>query len=656
MRQTKINKPLQHVQQLVLHTIPKHAGLCKRKNRRAAFWGKHLHFYQNFVRVGHNLADGAALTLKKTRFSPEILQEIKDRVSLVDVVRAVVPNLKLKGHDYWGCCPFHNEKSASFHVSDDKGFYHCFGCGAHGNVFDFVTETRGGTFIEAVEYLAAKAGVKLIETQIDPKAAAKQKNGLQTLERAAVFYQRNLEGAALAYIAGRGLTEETLKTFRIGYAPEGWHDTANALRNEGFGTEILLHTGLLVEKNNAQAGGKGGYDRFRGRLMFPICNIKGDVVAFGGRVLDGGEPKYLNSPETDFFHKGQTLYNLHAAREAIRKENRAFIVEGYMDVVALWQHGIRTAVAPLGTAITPEQVRLLWRYHNMPVSCLDGDAAGRAAAVRLAKRILPALVPGKSVRFMWMPDGEDPDTFVKKYGADAFNTLAENTVSIDAVLWDDLTTDADLTTADGRALVDSGIAALLKEISNETVRKHFGKTLRDRLWQKPPRGAGGRSRGYGGYAGVGGAQSVASLALPTSSDGLARSLLALMLRRPQLFAAVQEKFAALQFENQQHNTLQTAIFKKMSMPGVENQPLTDYLQSRGVADIAEELCRQTLVDTLLQQPRSAQDLWLSLWQEWQERHHSKQAVHTAINDEQTFEQMRAHWNKMREKRNLAGSS
>jgi DNA primase len=337
------------------------------------------------------------------KYPPAILEQIKLRVPLLEEVRKVVPKVQKKGKYWWACCPFHGEKSPSFHVREDQGSYYCFGCGAGGDVLKFVQETQGGSFTETVERLAKQAGIKLPEREApNPARQALWEQGQQALARAKVFYQRSLGSAAKEYLQKRQLSEATVAEFGLGYSPESYTATRDALLTEGIKPDVLREVGLAL----ASEQGKGDYDRFRGRLMFPIENLKGEVVGFGGRVLGKGEPKYLNSPETPWFNKGGLLYNLHRAKPHL-KTGIPVLVEGYMDVIALWQAGFKTAVAPLGTAVGTEQLALLWQQHPSPLVCLDGDAAGRSAATRAALRALPVLEPGKTLQFAFLPEGED---------------------------------------------------------------------------------------------------------------------------------------------------------------------------------------------------------------------------------------------------------
>ncbi|NBV54767.1 MAG: DNA primase, partial [Proteobacteria bacterium] len=379
------------------------------------------------------------------RYPPHIIDQLKSRLSITDEVRKVCPTLKKKGRYWWANCPFHSEKSPSFHVREDQGSYYCFGCGAAGDVITFVQENQGGTFVEVVERLAKQVGFQLPEPENhNPAAAAQRQDGLKALARATVFFQRSLGGAALQYLQNRHLSPATIAEFQLGYAPEGWSNLKDALLTEGFTPETLKLAGLTTEGQNAS---RGDYDRFRHRVIFPIHNTKAEVVGFGGRVLDKSEPKYLNSPETPFFNKSYQLYNLHRAKPHLKASGQLVLVEGYMDVIALYQAGFKTAVAPLGTAVTEEQLGLLWQNNPAPIVCLDGDAAGRTAAIRAAKRALPVLEPGRTLQFVFLPQGEDPDSLVHKDGLATFRNLLGQTTPLENVLWQNLTASATLTTA-----------------------------------------------------------------------------------------------------------------------------------------------------------------------------------------------------------------
>ncbi|XKE46363.1 DNA primase [Halomonas organivorans] len=351
---------------------------------------------------------------------------IDDLLARVDVVEVVGERVKLKktGRNHSGLCPFHQEKSPSFTVSADKQFYHCFGCGAHGNALRFLMEYDKLRFPEAVEQLAARLGVEVPrEGADDPRAQArerKRKEGVNLLELAASFFRERLrmpEGqGARDYLERRGLSPEVVRDFGIGYAPDAWEGLKRHLGERGIGEAVQVEYGLLVHREDSGRT----YDRFRDRVIFPIRDIRGRTIAFGGRVLGDAKPKYLNSPETPVFHKGRELYGLFEARQANPRLERLVIVEGYMDVVALAQFGIRNAVATLGTATTEDHLSRLFRMVDEVVFCFDGDRAGRQAATRALETVLPQMIDGRQARFLFLPEGEDPDTLVRREGAEAF--------------------------------------------------------------------------------------------------------------------------------------------------------------------------------------------------------------------------------------------
>ncbi|WP_189470544.1 DNA primase [Litchfieldella qijiaojingensis] len=351
---------------------------------------------------------------------------IDDLLARVDVVEVVGERVALKksGRNYSGLCPFHQEKTPSFTVSQDKQFYHCFGCGAHGNALRFLMEYDNLRFPEAVEQLASRQGMEVPrEGADDPRAQArerKRQEGVNLLELAANFFRERLRmteaGAARAYLERRGLSAEVQAEFGIGYAPHDWEALKRHLSERGIPEAVQVEYGLLVQREDSGRT----YDRFRDRVVFPIRDFKGRTIAFGGRVLGDAKPKYLNSPESPVFHKGRELYGLFEARQANRQLERVLIVEGYMDVVALAQFGIRNAVATLGTATSEEHLSRLFRLVGEVVFCFDGDRAGRQAANRALETVLPLMIDGRQARFLFLPEGEDPDSLVRREGADAF--------------------------------------------------------------------------------------------------------------------------------------------------------------------------------------------------------------------------------------------
>ncbi|KMT63660.1 DNA primase [Catenovulum maritimum] len=352
---------------------------------------------------------------------------IDDLIARSDIVDLIDARVKLKktGKNYSACCPFHNEKSPSFTVAPDKQFYYCFGCGAKGNAISFLMEYDNLEFVDAIEELAAAQGLEVPREdggpEFSPEKQVQAKQDYDVMAQAAVFYQQQLKQHAnseqvIDYLKSRGLTGETVKQFQIGYAPSEWDGLMKSLGQSKQSAHQLRDLGMVIEKETT----KSLYDRFRDRVMFPILDRRGKCIAFGGRIIGDGTPKYLNSPETRIYSKGRELYGLYQARQANRGLERLLVVEGYMDVVALFQAGVTYAVASLGTSTTTEQIKLMLRSTSEIVCCYDGDKAGRKAAWRTLENALPSLVDGIQIRFVFLPDGEDPDTYVKQYGKEAF--------------------------------------------------------------------------------------------------------------------------------------------------------------------------------------------------------------------------------------------
>lgn len=366
-----------------------------------------------------------------SRIPQNFIDDLVARADIVEVIGSRVP-LKKKGKEYAACCPFHHEKSPSFFVSPDKQFYHCFGCGAHGTVLGFLMAFERLDFVEAVETLAGQMGLAVPREGGDTPQAHPHAPLLAVLEDCARFYQAELKRTprAIDYLRRRGVSGETAAAFGLGYAPSGFNTLERALRLEKQGIDPLKRAGMLSEGEHGRL-----YDRFRERIMFPIRDRRGRVIAFGGRVLGDEKPKYLNSPETPLFHKGHELYGLFEARKALGRPERLLVVEGYMDVVMLAQHGLRETVATLGTAVTRQQVDLMFRHTAQVVFCFDGDEAGRRAAWRALESTLHVLRDGLDARFLFLPEGEDPDSLVRQEGIDAFrNRLQRDALSFDAFL------------------------------------------------------------------------------------------------------------------------------------------------------------------------------------------------------------------------------
>ncbi|PCG08242.1 DNA primase [Sphingomonas ginsenosidimutans] len=410
--------------------------------------------------------------------TPAFLDELRARTSLSALVGKTV-KLTRAGREMKGCCPFHNEKTPSFYVNDDKGFYHCFGCSAHGDAIRWMTDHQGLPFIDAVKELAAAAGLDMPEQDARAAQRAERAKSLHdVMQAAADFFTQQLGGiegaAARALLERRGVSAATTQAFGFGYSPDSRGRLRAALKD--FGDAMLVEAGLLI-----QVEGKEPYDRFRGRLMIPIRDPRGRVIAFGGRIIGEGEPKYLNSPDTPLFDKGRTLYNLERAAPAARKADRLFVVEGYMDAIALAQGGVGEVVAPLGTALTEHQLERLWRVVDVPILCLDGDGAGQKAAIRAAHRALPMLAPGRSLAFVTLPDGEDPDDLMRAKGKPAFEALVREAEPLVDRLWKHELAAEPLTTPEQRAGLKRRLSDLAGSIADPAVKSEYQAEFRHRF-------------------------------------------------------------------------------------------------------------------------------------------------------------------------------
>ena len=415
------------------------------------------------------------------RFGPEFLDDLRMRLSLADYIGRSV-RLTRKGREYSGLCPFHNEKTPSFTVNEEKGFYHCFGCGAHGDLIKYSMETESLSFPEAVEKLADEAGIALpVQSQGEREDAAKRVELHDVLEAATSWFESQLQSSAgqqaRDYLKNRGLSPETIAKFRLGVAHRSRTQLRDAMLARKFTEQQLIDTGLVIKPED---GGEA-YDRFRERVIFPIEDARGKVVAFGGRALGDAKAKYLNSPETSLFHKGQLLYNLPKAREASRPKDRMVVVEGYMDVIALAQAGFGEAVAPLGTALTEQQILQLWRLTPEPIICFDGDNAGVRASERAMERVLPLLKPAHSLRFAYLPKGEDPDSLVNGAGPGAFEAILGDAKSLIDVLWDTTLETGPVDTPERRAGFRARLIDAAKTVGDSDVRKFYLDDLGERF-------------------------------------------------------------------------------------------------------------------------------------------------------------------------------
>ncbi|MBT8456928.1 MAG: DNA primase [Alphaproteobacteria bacterium] len=416
---------------------------------------------------------------------PGFLDELRSRTSMAQVAgRKLIWDSRKSNQgkgDMWAPCPFHQEKTASFHVDDRKGFYYCFGCHAKGDAISFVRETENVGFMEAIEILAREAGMPMPERDPQAQQKADHRSDLaDVMEQAVQHYRLQLKTAGASgardYLAGRGLNEAALDRWEIGFAPPGWQGLWDHLRGKGVAEDLIMAAGLAKPSNS----GKQPYDTFRNRIMFPIRDPRGRAIAFGGRAMDPEDgAKYLNSPETDLFDKGRSLYNHGRAREAAGKGQPLIVAEGYMDVIALSEAGFGATVAPLGTAITEGQLRLLWRIHPEPIIALDGDTAGLRAAMRVIDIALPLLEAGQSLRFALMPEGQDPDDLLRAQGKGAMQTLIDGAMPMVQLLWRRETEGKVLDSPERRAAFDKSLRTAIAKIADPSIKRHYGDAINE---------------------------------------------------------------------------------------------------------------------------------------------------------------------------------
>ena len=510
---------------------------------------------------------GVSSDIEVMSLPPGFLDELRSRLSLAQVVgRKVLWDGRKSNHakgDLWAPCPFHQEKTASFHVDDRKGFYYCFGCHEKGDAIGFVMANENVSFMEAVTILAGEAGLAMPAR--DPESARKADRRdrlIEVMELAQRYFRTHLAGAAGArardYLAGRGLGADALERWGLGMAPDGWQGLADHLREKGVDTALALEGGLL----RASDKGRAPYDVFRNRIVFPIHDTRGRCIAFGGRALDPKEPaKYLNSPETPLFDKGRTLYNHAPAREAAGRGEPLIVAEGYMDVIALCEAGLAAAVAPLGTAVTEHQLALLWRIHPEPVVALDGDSAGRRAAERLMDLALPKIEAGQSLRFCLLPEGQDPDEVLKAQGAGHMRELVETARPMVDLLWQRETEGLVVDSPERRAALDKALRTAIGRIGDPAIRRHYGQIIRDKRWHlfNPNRAGGkGRRRPRGAFSTAASPTTRASALVAGALDAEAMReavILAILIRHPSLVPRFEDALDAVEFRGELHDRI-----------------------------------------------------------------------------------------------------
>jgi DNA primase len=533
-------------------------------------------------------------------FPPSFLDELRARLSLSAIVGRRV-RLQRRGREHLGLCPFHNEKTPSFTVNDDKAFFHCFGCGAHGDAVGFVMRTEGLGFPEAVERCAQEAGLEVPAASPQERAKAERQATLHAaLEAAAAWFEsllRSPEGrGGLAYLRGRGLADESIARFRLGFAPDSRGALKAALTRQGVPEPLLLEAGLLIRPPEDNPGPT--YDRFRRRIIFPITDRRGRVIAFGGRILGEGDPKYLNSPETPLFHKGRTLYGLAQARKPAQEKGEVIVAEGYMDVIAMSEGGFANTVAPLGTALTEDHLRELWRLAPEPILCFDGDAAGQRAAGRAAERALPHLAPGFSLRFALLPAGLDPDDLIRSQGAARLaEILAAAEPLVDRV-WAMEAASRRLDTPERRAGLRAALRGRVGAISDLAVRRDYAAEMErrlDKLFGTRRERPGGRRSGpwRPGPPTPGGEAARRGVA------GLIRRqqiLLATLVNHPELLAECAEEAARLAFPGPLDKLRQALLNLSACTPDLDSGELKRQLNSLGLGDALAHLMGGAVAD------------------------------------------------------------
>ena len=533
-------------------------------------------------------------------FPNRFLDELRNRTSLVDLIGQKV-NLQRRGKEHLGLCPFHKENTPSFTVNDDKAFYHCFGCGAHGDAISFVMETENLTFPETVERLAGDAGMEVPRATPEEVQREKRRGGLlEAVEAATKWFQQRLQGPegkiALDYFTNRGLDSETVAKFRLGYAPPlRRHEPSRLaadLKKQGFEGATLLEAGLLTAPDD----GRAPYDFFRNRVIFPIADRRGRVIAFGGRVLGDGEPKYLNSRDTPLFDKRRTLYNHSKTREALRDAKEVIVAEGYMDVIALSQGGFSAAVAPLGTALTEEQIETLWKLVEEPVLCFDGDNAGQRAAGRAAERALPLLKPGKSIRFAFLPEGQDPDSLLAEQGPAALRNILDAAQPLAEVVWDIERRAGPTDTPERMAGLKARLRQQASRIADSTIREHYRNLFDERTTpqRRGPRLPGRGNRRWGQPIET---RPRTNLAAAAASTLWQRILLAALINHPALIDEFGEQLIDVSLDANLDKLREELHDVATANPDLDGRLLHSHLNSSGFADILSHVLNQSVLES-----------------------------------------------------------
>ncbi len=538
--------------------------------------------------------------------SPRFKEELRNRITLSDLIGKRV-QLRRAGREFSGCCPFHKEKTPSFTVNDDKQFYHCFGCGAHGDVIEFLMSHDNLSFIDAIEQLAAMAGMEVPKPSPQEVQKAKEEKDLYGLiEDTTKFFESVLldreGGAALQYLQERGVPEDQLHAFRLGYSPADGQALRNYLKQKGYTDAQMIEAGVTRPSNR----GTDPYAFFRDRIMFPVTDRRGRVVAFGGRILpehlrppergDFKPPKYINSSDTPLFHKGRMLYNEAQARQAAADGQPVIVVEGYLDVMACSAAGYKGAVAPLGTALTEDQIVSLWKMipaaPKTPILCFDGDNAGQRAAARACERLLPLLAPDQSVEIAFLPQGEDPDSLIEKKGRGAFQKILDSSMSLVDFLWEHHTAGRSLKTPEARAGLEKTLNDEVTRIAERSVQQYYRQAIKDKLYKAFGPSFSKKQGGKGAYNARNARQ--AQLSVRVGRPAVSRRrllqhiLLASLINHPVLFSLLEEALGMFFIENKRLDSLRQAVLNILGAePGLDRAGLYDHLCEQGyVEDLA----------------------------------------------------------------------
>jgi len=535
---------------------------------------------------------------------PGFLEELRARVSVTQVVgRKVSWDLKKSNQnkgDMWAPCPFHQEKTASFHVDDQKGFYYCFGCHAKGDAISFVKETENVNFIEAVQILAKEAGLQIPEQDPQEKEKSSYRDELfKIMDLSVKFYQRSLSSAkgakARDYINARRLTSATVDNFELGFAPNNRTELFDYLKGKNIPEEHIVDTGMCLRSDD----GGAVYDRFRDRIMYPIRDARDRCIAFGGRAMSqNARAKYLNSPETKLFDKGRNLYNVSSARSALTKQSSLIVAEGYMDVMALSQANFKASVAPLGTAITKDQLALIWRISPNPVIALDGDRAGINAAFRLIDVALPLIETGKTIQFVLMPEGYDPDDLIQERGRDAMQNLVDDAISLGEMLWRRETEGLSFNNPEARAALDKKLDQAISNIRDGQLKYHYQQYLKDLKWGAFTKKSGRKSSDFENIASAGNAVKGSFIANSDKKNFISFKetvILAILVKYPNLIEPNKEQLTTMIWNSKDHNLLLEEI---INMGHLEHKQIIANLEKKFGDKAVGKIFQQSYVNII----------------------------------------------------------